>query len=390
MAEVSILREKIRAVLPDVRELRHQLHQIPEIALKEYKTSAKIREYLEGLGLPLLPTTLGTDVTAVLKGGLPGPTILLRADIDALPIVENTGASYSSRHPGFAHSCGHDGHTAILLGAATVLSKLRDQVPGTVKFLFQPAEESEAGAKTLVRASYLEQEPVASEAYALHGWPGVPVGALECCCGPIMAAINDFEITLTGAGGHGAMPERAVDLISAASRFILDLKAFIATLSTPANPAVCSICTVSGGSIFNVFPTKVVLRGTARYLDEGTGDKIRAAIDNLLDKHVLAAGGQYRVEHPKPDYVATVNNKELCSRVEAVAEKYLGKDKWDGNGKCSMCGEDFGFILQKLPGVYFHLGVGENYPSLHDSAYNFNDDALEAGILMMCGLVLER
>ena len=137
MAEVSILREKIRAVLPDVRELRHQLHQIPEIALNEYKTSAEIRKYLEKLGLPILPTTLGTDVTAVLKGGLPGPTILLRADIDALPIVENTGASYSSRHPGFAHSCGHDGHTAILLGAATVLSELRDQVPGTVKFLFQ-------------------------------------------------------------------------------------------------------------------------------------------------------------------------------------------------------------------------------------------------------------
>ena len=390
MAEVSVLKEKIRTVLPDIRELKHQLHQIPEIAFKEYKTSAKIRGYLEQLGLPVLSATLGTDVTAILEGEKPGPTVLLRADMDALPIMENTGVPYTSRHPGFAHSCGHDGHMAVLLGTAAVLSKMKDQVPGRVKFLFQPAEESEAGAKTLVRASYLEQEPVAAEAYALHGWPGVPVGAVECCSGPIMAAINDFEITLTGAGGHGAVPERAVDLISAASRFILDLKEFIVSLSTPANPAVCSICTISGGSIFNVFPSTVVLRGTARYLDEGTGDKIRAEIDRLLDKHIIAAGGQYRVDHPKPDYVATVNNKELCCRVEAVAEKYLGKEKWDGNGKCSMCGEDFGFILQKMPGVYFHLGMGENYPSLHDSAYNFNDDALEAGIIMMCGLVLER
>ena len=390
MAEVSVLKEKIRAVLPDIRELRHQLHQIPEIALQEYKTSAKIRGYLEQLGLPVLSATLGTDVTAVLEGANPGPTVLLRADMDALPIMENTGVPYASRHPGFAHSCGHDGHMAVLLGTAAVLSKMKDQVPGTVKFLFQPAEESEAGAKTLVRASYLEQEPKAAEAYALHGWPGVPAGKVECCPGPIMAFINDFEITLTGAGGHGAVPERAVDLISAASRFILNLKEFIATINTPENPAVCSICTVTGGTIFNVFPDKVILRGTARYLDENTGEKIRSAMKSLLDKYVLSIGGQYKLEHPKPDYVATVNDRELYGRVRSVAEKYLGPDKWDGNGKCSMCGEDFGFILQKLPGVYFHIGMGENYPSLHDSAYNFNDDVLENGIMMMCGLVLER
>ena len=390
MAEVSILREKIRAVLPDIRELRHKLHQIPEVALNEYKTSAEIRAYLEQLGLPVQKATLGTDVTAVLEGNQPGPVVLLRADMDALPIEENTGAPYASRHPGFAHSCGHDGHMAVLMGTAAVLSQMKDQIKGTVKFLFQPAEESEAGAKTMVRSGYLEQEPKPSEAYALHGWPGVPAGSVECCASPIMAAINDFEITLTGAGGHGAVPERAVDLIGAASRFVLDLKDFIVALSTPANPAVCSICAVHGGTVFNVFPDKLVLRGTARYLDEATGDKIRGAIERLLEKHILAAGGQYRVDHPKPDYVATVNNKELLKRVQAVAEKYLGKDKWNGEGRCSMCGEDFGFILQKLPGVYFHLGMGEDYPSLHDSAYNFNDDALENGILMMCGLILER
>ena len=390
MAEVSVLREKIRAVLPDVKSLRHQLHQIPEIALKEYKTSARIREYLEKLGLPILPSTLETDVTAVLKGGKPGPVVLLRADIDALPITETTGVPYASKHPGFAHSCGHDGHMAILLGTAAVLSQMRDQIAGTVKFLFQPAEESEAGAKSMVKAGYLEKEPKASEAYALHGWPCVPAGAVECCTGPIMAAINDFEITLTGAGGHGAVPERAVDLISAASRFILGMKEYTASINTPENPVVCSVCTILGGSIFNVFPDKVVIRGTTRYLDESVGDRIREKMRELLDKHILPAGGKYHLGYPKPDYVPTNNDKDLFKRVKSVAEKYLGTDKWNGSGKCSMCGEDFGFILKEMPGVYFRLGMGENYPSLHDSAYNFNDDALESGILMMCGLVLER
>ena len=390
MAEVNVLIEKIRAVLPEIVELRHQLHQIPEIALKEYKTSAKIREYLEKLGLPILPPTLGTDVTAVLKGDLPGSTILLRADMDALPIAENTGASYASRHPGYAHSCGHDGHMAVLLGTATVLAQMRSQVRGTVQFLFQPAEESEAGAKTMVQRGYLEREPKPTEAYALHGWPGVPAGAVECCPGPIMASTDDFLITLTGTGGHGAVPSKAVDLVSASAAFILALKSATATLDTPESPVVVSVCAVNGGSTYNVFPEKLILKGTSRYLSNQVGQAIKKTIIQLLDKYIIPAGGQYIIEHPKPDYVAVDNSPELYKRVGAVATKYLGTGRWDGNGKCSMCGDDFGFILQKLPGVYFHLGMGVDYPSLHNASYNFNDDALEPGILMMCGLVLER
>ena len=390
MAEASVLDEKIRAVLPDVRELRHQLHQIPEIAFKEYKTSARIREYLEGLGLPLLPTTLGTDVTAVLKGGRPGPTVLLRSDIDALPIEEATGAKYASRHPGYAHSCGHDGHMAMLLGTATVLAQLKAQVPGTVQFLFQPAEESDAGAKSLVDAGYFEKGPRIDEAYALHGWPGVPAGVVECCPGPIMASTDDFLITLTGTGGHGAMPSKAVDLVSASAAFILALKCAAAALDTLESPVVVSVCAVSGGSTYNVFPEKLVLKGTSRYLSDKVGQEIKKTIKKLLDQFIIPAGGQYKIEQPKPDYVAVDNSPELYKRVEAVAVKYLGKEKWRGNAVCSMCGDDFGFILQKVKGAYFHLGMGEDYPSLHNPAYNFNDDALETGIRMMCGLVLER
>jgi amidohydrolase len=390
MAEASVLGEKIRAVLPDVRELRHQLHQIPEIAFKEYKTSARIREYLENLGLPILPTTLGTDVTAVLKGGRPGPTVLLRSDIDALPIEEATGVPYASRHPGYAHSCGHDGHMAVLLGTATVLAQMQAQMPGTVQFLFQPAEESDAGAKSLVEAGYLEQEPKPEIAFALHGWPGVPAGAVECCRGPIMACTNDFEITLTGTGGHGAVPEKAVDLISAASRFVLDMKQAAEEISSPGNPAVISVCTVNAGGVFNVFPDRLVMKGTTRFLNDDTGKRIKQAMKASLDKHVLSIGAQYSIASPKPDYLSVETDPALYKHAAAVTAKYLGKDKWNGDGVCSMCGDDFGFISRKIPSLYFHLGMGENYPSLHNPAYNFNDDALEAGIRMMCGLVLER
>ena len=379
MAEVSVLREKIRAVLPDIRSLKHQLHQIPEIAFKEYKTSAKIREYLEKLGLPILPTTLGTDVTALLVGEQPGPTVLVRSDIDALPIGG-----------GFCHACGHDGHMATVLGVATVLSQMRDQIKGTVRFLFQPAEESDAGAKSLVEAGYLEQEPKPEEAFSFHGWPGVPLGTVECCEGPIMANTDDFEITITGGGGHGAMPEKAVDLVEAASRFILDMKQATTQLSTPDKPAIISVCAAAGGSTFNVFPEKVVLKGTSRYLSDDTGNKIKKAMRESLDKRILSLGAKYTIATPKPDYVSVDNDKALYDRAAAVAAKYLGADKWAGDGKCSMCGDDFGFITKKVKSLYFHLGMGVESPSLHNPAYVFKDEALESAILMMCGLVLER
>jgi amidohydrolase len=390
MAEVNVLREKIRAVLPDIRELKHQLHQIPEIAFKEYKTSAKIREYLEQLGLQLLPTTLGTDVTALLVGENPGPVVLVRSDIDALPIEEGTGLPYASVHPGFSHACGHDGHMATVLGVAAVLSKMKDQIKGTVKFLFQPAEESDAGAKSLVEAGYLEQEPKPDEAYSFHGWPGIPFGTVECCTGPIMANTDDFEITINGGGGHGAMPEKAVDLVEAASRFILDMKQCAKELNTPESPAVISVCSAIGGSTFNVFPEKVVLKGTSRYLIDETGSKIKKAMRESLDRQILSIGARYNIATPKPDYVSVDNDKDLFQRAASVASKYLGKEKWNGDGVCSMCGDDFGFITRKIKSLYFHLGMGEESPSLHNPAYIFKDEALESAILMMCGLVLER
>ena len=390
MDNLSLLLEKIHAVLPDIIDLRHQLHQIPEIGLKEYKTSARIRKYLEELGLPILPPVLDTDVTAILKGDRSGPTILLRADIDALPIEEATGVPYSSTHPSIAHSCGHDGHMAILLGTAKVLTQMREQIAGTVKFLFQPAEESEAGARLMVKAGYLEQEPKATEAYALHGWPGIPIGSVESCSGPILAAINNFEIFLTGSGGHGAVPEKAVDLLGAVSSFIFDMKQVVSRLNTPDNPVIISVCAVNGGNTYNVFPQRVSLKGTVRFLQDETGLKVKAAIKKSLDKNVLSIGGQYRIETPTPDYVSTCNDETIFKKVTDVAVKYLGKERWNGRASYNMGGEDFGFILQKVPGVYFRVGMGEDYPYLHNPTFNFNDEAIETGILMMCGLVLER
>ncbi|MBR3671808.1 MAG: amidohydrolase [Spirochaetia bacterium] len=390
MAEVSVLKEKIRTVLPDIVELRHHLHQIPEIAFKEYKTSAKIREYLSRLGLATEPSTLETDVTAVIKGDKPGPVILLRAEMDGLHIEESSGVEYTSVHPGYAHACGHDGHMAVVLGAATVLSRMRKNIAGTVKFLFQPAEESDAGAKALVEAGYLDAEPKPDAAYALHGWPGLKTGHIQWCNGSTMAATEDFLITLTGHGGHGAVPGMACDLIYAASRFVADLKEFSSQLDNPASPSVVSVCTISGGSAYNVFPEKLILKGTARFLDKKNGDLINRKISQLLDKYVLNCGGKYIVEHPKPDYVSTDNNIPLLRNIKGKADHIIGTGAWSDDGVCSMCGDDFGFILQKVPGIYFRLGIGEEHPSLHDSSFDFPDSALESGIRLLCGLVLEQ
>ena len=388
MTDMNILKGLVHTIIPEIVEIRHQLHQIPEIAFKEYKTSAKIREILEPLGMEFLPSIFETDVTAVLDSGKPGKTILLRSDIDALPIEEACSVLYRSLHPGFAHSCGHDGHMAILLGTAMVLSKMKEQINGKVRFLFQPGEESLAGAKSMVEAGYLQKEPVPDVAYALHGWPGTEHGCIECCPGPIMASTDDFMITLTGAGGHGAMPEKAVDLLAAAAGFILAMKEAVSWISAPYDPAVVSVCSVEGKGTFNVFADRIILKGTSRYLKDSTGNKIKKTMVELLDKYILPSGGKYEIVSPLPDYVSVNNDPELYSRAAEIAEKYLGREKWNGNGICSMCGDDFGFISRKIPSLYFRLGAGTEHASLHNPAYDFEDDTIENGILMMCGLVL--
>lgn len=186
------------------------------------------------------------------------------------------------------------------------------------------------------------------------------------------------------------MPEKAQDLIEAASRFILDMKQAAREISTPENPAIISVCTVSAGGVFNVFPARLVLRGTTRFLKDETGDRIKKAMRDSLDKHVLSIGARYVIDAPKPDYLSVETDPVLYQRAAAVTAKYLGKDKWNGEGVCSMCGDDFGFISRKIPSLYFHLGMGQESPSLHNPAYMFKDEALESAILMLCGLVLEQ
>ena len=204
-----------------------------------------------------------------------------------------------------------------------------------------------------------------------------------------MASTSDFLITLSGSGGHGAVPKDAVDLVGAAAGFILDVKKFASTIQSDDEEPVISVCAVNGGSTFNVFPQKLILKGTTRFLKDSTGKLIEERIKNLLDKDVLSVGAKYAIEHPKPDYTAVVNNPALFEKVENIACEYIEKENWNGNGICSMCGDDFGFITRCIPSVYFHLGVGENHAALHNPAYDFDDNALKNGILMMCAIALQ-
>lgn len=390
MENVEAVINRIEEILPEIEKARHDLHRIPEAAFCEKKTSAFIRSYLEKLDLDVLPPYAETDVPAILEGAEKGKTIMLRADIDALPIIDRSGVPYSSEHHGFSHSCGHDGHIAVLLGAAKILSEMRSRIKGKIKFLFQPGEESEAGGMIMVKRGFLSDDPAVDEAYALHCWPGIETGHAESCCGPIMAATDDFEIVITGSGGHGAMPHLAQDIVSAAAQFIISIQSIVSRMTDPLDPAVISVCMIKGGDTFNVIPGEIVMRGTLRYLRKETGVKITENIKTVLKSCMEMCGGEYRIEHPKTAYIPVVNEKERLSFVASVAEKYLGKGCWSSFAEPSMCGDDFGYFLDKVPGVYFRLGIGADHSSLHTPEFDFNDDALKSGIALMCGIALEQ
>src|SRR5208337_1291720 len=247
MVPPAELRQRVAGILPGIVALRHSLHRIPETHFQEKETAAAIRSFLAGSALEILPPLLETDVIGTLNGGSNGPCILLRSDIDALPVQERTGAAWSSERPGRAHSCGHDGHMAILLGAARVLETFSRELAGSVRFVFQPAEEEAAGGKALIEKGLLDIAPRPTAAFALHGWPGVPVGCVSSAAGPAMAEADTFRITVRGRGGHAALPHRAVDPVLTAAQVVTGLQSIVSRSMDAQDSVVLSICRIEGG-----------------------------------------------------------------------------------------------------------------------------------------------
>lgn len=350
-----------------MKQWRRDLHAHPELAFHEQRTSDFVARTLEALGLDVHRGLAGTGVVGTLRAGTSRRAIGLRADMDALPIQEKTQSAHASRHPGIMHACGHDGHTAMLLGAATRLAEAR-QFDGVVHFIFQPAEENECGGQRMVEDGLFERFPM-DAVYGMHNWPGLPVGSFGVCAGPIMAADDKFEITITGRGAHAAMPHLGDDPIAAAA-------AIIGAIKRHNDTVVVSITQVHGGNTWNIIPEQVVIRGTCRYLDPARRPTLEQTIAGVATAHGLQATLSYYKPIPVTVNAVGPTERAIQAAVRVAGEAHVRRDVTPSMG----C-EDFAFMLAARPGCYLWIGNGPivDGVGLHSSRYDFNDEILELG-----------
>ncbi len=379
--------EQIESVLPQVVSLRRELHAHPELARKEHATSGKVRAILGELaGIEVLPPMMATDVVAVLNPDRDGPCLALRADMDALPIAEETDVPCKSTVSGIMHACGHDGHTATLVGTALVLSRFADALPGKVKFIFQPDEEDGGGGGELCRCGVLES-PRVDGVVALHGWPLQPAGTIAIRAGSIMAANTAFSITVRGCGTHGAYPHRGIDPIVIAAQIITALQQVVARTVDPLEAAVVTVGQVSGGSASNVIPAECFMKGTLRYTRAETGEALRQQVSRIAEHTARAHGAEAEVSF-RGGYPPMVNDPELTRLVQDTARDLFGPERVITNEPPTMGVEDFAFYAQRVPAAMFHLGLRppdmDSFPTLHNPQFNFNDAVLPVGIRMFC------
>ena len=375
------LHEAAQARAPAVAELRHDLHRHPETAFREHRTAGVLAERLRALGLEVRTDLAETAVVALLVGARPGPTVALRADIDALPIREQSAVAYRSEEAGAMHACGHDGHTAILAGAAEVLSSLRQEIAGRILFLFQPAEEPVAGARVLCATGFLREYDVETIA-GLHGWTGIPLGSIDVSAGPVMASTDTFDIALAGRGGHAAMPHLAVDPVVAAAHVVTALQSVASREISPVLPVVVSVTSVQAGDAYNVIPEQAHLKGTIRALDAGVRAKAPDCIRRIAAGVAAAYGATATAEFHEGCPV-TVNDERVCAAVRAAAVPLLGAANVRAAGEPSMGAEDFSYYAQEVPAAFFRLGLGD-VPPLHNPHFDFPDAALLLGVELMC------
>ena len=372
-------------LLDEVKEWRKQIHSQPELGFKEFKTSSFIVEKLQSFGIEVHQGLGGTGVVGTLKNGS-GPTIGIRADIDALPIKELSDVDHKSTHENCMHACGHDGHTSILLGTAKHLSDNKN-FSGTIHFIFQPAEEVLGGAKAMIDDGLFDKFPM-DAVYGLHNWPGLPVGEIAVNNGPMMASFDTFEITLTGKGTHAAMPHLGADPIAAGAALITNIQSIISRRVSPLQAGVISVTQMTSGDTTNVIPEYALLKGTVRSFDMD----VRQSMQDMLVEMVTTLPSLYGVKgeidyHVR--YPVTTNDSQAYLDIKEAASKVLGADKVKTNVEPSMASEDFSFMSQKVKGAYFWLGVDGSTPSkpLHNASYDFNDEAIETGIKVWASLI---
>lgn len=363
---------------------RHDFHAHPELLYDVHRTAARVAELLRSFGVDDVVEGVGrTGVVGVIKGRGPGKTLGLRADMDALPILERTGAAYASQTSGKMHACGHDGHTAMLLGAAKYLAETRN-FDGNAVLIFQPAEEGGAGGKAMVDEGMMDRFGI-EEVYGMHNMPGIEKGGFAMRAGGIMAASDKFDIVIEGKGGHAARPQHAVDPVAIAAQLIVTLQTLVSRNVDPMRSAVLSVTMFHAGDAFNIIPQRVELAGTVRTLDEDVRALMEERLKAVTVGLVTTLGGKAVVNYQR-GYPVTVNAAEAVEYAAGVASSVAGEERVDVNTDPSMAGEDFSYMLQARPGAFVFLGTGDG-PELHSDTYDFDDEVIPVGVSYWVRLV---
>jgi hippurate hydrolase len=365
-------------LIPEIISFRHKIHEHPETAFEEIITSELIAEKLRSYGLDVYQNIAKTGVIGVLKKGM-GPSIVFRADMDALHISEENSFNYSSKVSGKMHACGHDGHSAMLMGAAKFLST-DSSISGTLIFIFQPAEENEGGARVMIEEGLFENFQI-DAVYGLHNWPGLDVGKLAVTEGPLMAAFDTFELKIEGKGAHGAMPHDSVDPIFISAQVINGWQSITSRNVNPYDAAVVSVTQIHAGDTWNVIPGSCNLKGTTRSFSSSVRDLIEEKMRLIAETTCKSFGANATFTYQRR-YPALINSFAESEIAKKAASKVVSFENVIQDPTPSMTAEDFAFMLEKKPGCYIWLGNGssENGKNLHSPKYDFNDDILAIGI----------
>jgi amidohydrolase len=366
---------------------RRDLHRIPETAFTEKKTSAYVTEYLNREGLEVQTGIATYGVVGLLKTGRPGPTLLLRADMDALPVTEETGLAFASTHKGVMHACGHDAHVAMGLVAATVLNRVKDELNGAIKFLFQPAEEGPGGAKPMIEEGVLEN-PKVDYSIGCHVWPEIPEGTIGVRSGPFMAAMDRFDIKIIGRGGHGAMPHMCVDALEVGTQVVNALQRISSRHMNPLEPAVVTVATFHAGTAFNIIPGDAKLSGTTRTFNLDIWNSWEERLEKVVRGVCESMGAEFELKFSK-GYPPTINNDSMAELVRRCAQKVVGEDNVV-EPELTMGGEDMSFFLEQSKGCFYALGVGrQEFLPVHNPRFDFNEDVLALGLETHCRAALD-
>jgi amidohydrolase len=366
---------------------RRDLHRIPEVGYTEEKTSAYVADYLRREGLEVQTGIARFGVLGLLKGGKSGPTLLIRADMDALPLQEETGLDFASTHDGVMHACGHDAHVAMGLVAATVLNKIKDELGGTVKFVFQPAEEGPGGAEPMIKAGVMEN-PKVDYAIGCHVWPEIPEGTIGVRSGPFLAAMDRFDLKIIGKGGHGAMPQMCVDALEIGTQVVNALQRISSRHMSPLEPVVVTVGSFHAGTAFNIIPAEAVLSGTTRTFNLDVWHSWEERLEKVIRGVCDSMGADFEFKFSK-GYPPTVNDHGMSELVRRCAAEVVGPDHVVEPAK-TMGGEDMSFFLQQSKGCFFALGAGyEGGAPVHNPKFAFNEDILALGVETHCRAALE-